>query len=429
MVFCTLMKIFCSGIGGIGLSAYAAQMNARGHIVSGSDRSFSVLTEDLQKQGMTVTTNQDGSAIEKGIDLFVYSEAIPETSPERVKAKELGIRQISYFQALGELTKGTNLIAICGSHGKSSTTAMIVKIFLDGGLDPNVVLGTKMKELRNRNWRKGTGNLWVVEACEYRRSFLYLSPETMVITTTDGDHFDAFKDQADYESAFVEFAQKLPPDGKVIGHGKDARVQNIVKSAARTFIDADKENEPKLSVPGNHMRENARLAMTTAQFWLDDAVIASSLKGFMGTWRRMEIKGTSKEGALVIDDYGHHPVEIAATLQAMREGFPNKRIVCVFQPHTHHRTLSLWNEFASAFSDADVLILSDVYDARPDTEEGRVEMTTLQEAIHKGSNVTTLLGGDLTSTEAKARRNIKKDDVLLIMGAGTITELATTLVS
>lgn len=419
------MKIYCSGIGGIGLSAYAAQMKARGHEVTGTDRSLSALTEDLQKQGIAVTIKQDGSAIAKDTKLFVYSEAIPETSLERVKAKELGIRQISYFHALGEMTKGTDLIAICGSHGKSSTTAMIAKICIDAGLDPSVVIGTKMKELGNRNWRAGKSNLWIVEACEYRRSFLHLSPKTIVITTVDGDHFDVFTDQADYESAFVEFISKLDSDDQVIGHGKDPRVMNIIKKQERKFIDADELADPELTVLGQHMRENARLAKATAKLWTtDETAIDASLKAFKGTWRRMELKGTTKQGTPVIDDYGHHPVEVKATLQAIREGYPNKRIICVFQPHTHHRTLALWNDWLSAFEDADLVIFADVYDARPDREEESVDMQRFSAAIQAESGVKTVLGGGLKSTETVTRSSVGKTDVLLIMGAGTITKLA-----
>ncbi len=173
------MKIFCSGIGGIGLSAYASHMRERGHAVSGSDAADSALLDVLRAEGMNISLTQDGSSIPEDTELFVYSEAIPEDSPERAEAKRRGIHRISYFRAIGELTSGTNLIAVCGTHGKSSTTAMAASLLIEAGLDPNIIVGTKLPSLDGRNWRRGLSDLWIVEACEYRRSFLHLKPNTI----------------------------------------------------------------------------------------------------------------------------------------------------------------------------------------------------------------------------------------------------------
>ncbi|MDD5055393.1 MAG: cyanophycin synthetase [Candidatus Peribacteraceae bacterium] len=420
------MRIFCSGIGGIGLSAYAGHMQAQGHEVSGSDRSPSPLTDDLLSQGIVVSFRQDGSALPEGLDLLVYSEAIPESAPERSIAASRGIRQLSYFHALGEMTAGTRLICVSGTHGKSSTTAMAAKMLMDAGRDPNIVVGTKMRELNGRNWRSGANDLWIVEACEYRRSFLFLQPKIILLTNADGDHFDAYKDIKDYENAFVEYLSLLPADGILITHGSDKQLTEIAKRAGKSFIDADKIPLPHPGVPGEHMRKNAQLVLALADVLkIKRSVAEKSLSSFKGTWRRMEIKGVTADGVTVIDDYAHHPVEIKATLQAMREAYPSRRIIAVFQPHTHDRTLKLWDDFSTAFQDADLVVVTDVYDARPDRDSAKADPELFATAIGEGSGVKTLFSGSLEETNRLLRSSLlKADDVLILMGAGTVTNLA-----
>ncbi len=420
------MRIFCSGIGGIGLSAYASHMLLLGHEVLGSDRTDSELLQDLRLQGIQITLKQDGESMPKDLDLFIYSEAIPENSPERTEAAKRGMRQISYFQALGELTAGKDLIAICGTHGKSSTTAMVVQVLVDAKRDPSAVIGTKVPFLKGRNWRQGDGNLWIVEACEYRRSFLSLKPSIIVVTNTDGDHFDSFVDIDDYRKAFLEFFSALPENGVIIAHGLDEESMKIARASRRTCIDADKEETPDLGVPGNHMKQNAKLVLALARhLGVDDQIAKDCLKNFTGTWRRMEVKGTTKNGITIVDDYAHHPTEIKATLAAMREAYGNRRIIAVFQPHTHDRTLKLWNEFAGAFGDADETLLTSVYDARPDRDSKRVDEKSLAAAIEIQSRRPCLFAGGLEKTEQILCSNIAKSgDVIVVMGAGDITKLS-----
>ncbi|MDD5469613.1 MAG: Mur ligase domain-containing protein, partial [Candidatus Peribacteraceae bacterium] len=207
------MKIYCSGIGGIGLSAYAFLQQKNGHTLLGSDRVESTMTAALSGEGIAVSCEQDGSHIPEDCDLFVYSEAIPQDAPERRKAAELGIRQCSYFQALGELSRDSRVIAVCGTHGKSSTTAMAAKVLMDAGQDPTVVVGTTSPDLGGQNWRKGGSDLFLLEACEYRRSFHHLSPDIILMTNADGDHFDAFASVEEYQQAFVDFLRLLPEGG------------------------------------------------------------------------------------------------------------------------------------------------------------------------------------------------------------------------
>ncbi len=424
------MKIFCSGIGGIGLSAYAAHMRCLGHEVTGTDGSDSETVQDLLSQGIKVTLVQNAASVPADTELFVYSEAIPDSSPERKKATELGIRQMSYFAALGELTAGTDLIAICGTHGKSSTTAMAAKVFIDAGLDPNVVIGTKTADLGGRNWRKGKGNLWIVEACEYRRSFLYLKPTTILLTNTDGDHFDSFKNQDDYAQAFKEFISSLPKEGSVIAHGADTHSQEIITAAGKTLIDADTEALPTLSVPGVHMQQNAQLVLALAKLrQLPQQKTEESLLGFAGSWRRMEVKGETKLGVTVIDDYAHHPVEIRATIAAIKAQYPERRLVCVFEPHTNDRIIKLWKDFTSAFAGVGLVLVTKVFDARPDKDKEPADVAKLAAEIGKTCKVSCRPTGNLSKTKTALDQLLLNDDVLLIMGAGNSTKLAAAMVA
>ena len=416
----TSLKIYCSGIGGIGLSAYAAFQNASGHKVLGSDASQSAVTNDLAAQGIEVFFRQDGSHVPQDADLFVYSEAIPEDAPERQAAQRYGIRSVSYFAALGELSRGKFVIAVCGTHGKSSTTAMAAKVLIDAGKDPSVIVGTKASFLGNRNWRKGGGDMFLIEACEYRKSFHYLSPKLILVTTVDGDHFDAFPTMESYYDAFVEFFKRLPEGSPIIVHATDAAAVAVIRSSGQRLIDADVEALPSLGIPGEHMRQNGRLVAAG----IDDAAARASLQTFPGTWRRMEVKGTRSDGVTIIDDYGHHPAEIRATLLAMREAYPSRRIVCVFQPHTHDRTIKLYDEFTTAFTSCDIVIIPNIYGARAHADSGTVDPATLVHDIAQKSGVTAHYGKNLAETETMLGEMLRPGDVVVCMGAGDITKLA-----
>ncbi len=427
----SLMKIFCSGIGGIGLSAYASLMRKAGHEVFGSDRAESPLIEDLRSQGITVVLDQSGTAIPDGTDLFVYSEAIPDDAPERVAARAKNIREISYPHAVGELSKGKKLIAICGSHGKSSTTAMVARLLIDAGLDPTVVVGTKLRELDGRNWRQGNSEWFVLEACEYRRSFLYYEPSFILLTNADVDHLDYYKSQEDYRDAFVEFTKKLSTDGVVITHMSDEESAAIATASGHETMDADNEPMISLKTPGVHMQHNAQLALSLAKKLDIPADKATEiLGGFAGTWRRMEEKGVILDDVLVIDDYGHHPVEIRATLEALSEAHSHRRLVCVFQPHTHDRTIKLYDDFIESFASADVVVIPNVYDARHQIETAAVDVPKFVQDIAEASGVQAIDGKSLKETEDMLGRDIlQTHDLLVIMGAGDVTKLATSLVA
>ncbi len=419
------MVIYCSGIGGIGLSAYAALQRANGHVVRGSDKNDSALLDDLRGQGIEVFVGQDGSGVTPDVDLFVYSEAVPPDAPERKRAQELGIEQQSYFRALGELSANSTVIAVCGTHGKSTTTAMIAKVFVDAGKDPSVVVGTKSPDLGGRNWRKGASDIFIVEACEYRKSFHYLSPDVAVLTTVDGDHFDAYGTLDEYRQAFVDFFRSEPEGNPVVLHASDDACREVVARSGHPGIDADAAELPVVGVPGDIMRQNARLALAAAKhFGIAEDVALRSLAGFRGTWRRMEVKGTRADGVTVIDDYAHHPVEIAGSLQAIKEGYPGRRIVVVFQPHTHDRTLKLYDDFTTAFRGVDLVVMPNVYGARGESDSAKVDFPTFVADVAAGSGTTVLDGGGLDGTLKRLGEALKPNDVVITMGAGDVTTLA-----
>ena len=418
------MKIYCSGIGGIGLSAYAALQAQSGHEVLGSDRAESPLLDELRAQGIAVFLNQDGSHVPNDCDLFVYSEAIPMDAPEREKASACGIPMQSYFQALGDMTRGKNVIAVCGTHGKSSTTAMAARLLIEAGMDPSVIVGTKTNDLQGRNWRKGESEFFVLEACEYRRSFHFLSPSIVLMTNVDGDHFDAFASLEEYRDAFVTFLKRLPEEGSVIAHGADGDSWNVAEQSGRATIDADAFPLPKLSVPGMHMRQNARLVLALAKhLGIEEKLTAEALLGFQGTWRRMEVKGDVPGGITVIDDYAHHPVEIRATLAAMKEAYPQRRLVCVFQPHTHDRTLKLYDAFVHAFFDAGLVMIPGIYNARSDIETKMVDVSKFVADIAEQSKTKCVEVEGLEDAIPALQRLLQPGDVLIFMGAGDIAKL------
>lgn len=426
------MKIYCSGIGGIGLSAYASLQKAAGHEVLGSDRSDSALLDDLRSQGITIFLDQSGTAVPEGCDLFVYSEAIPASAPERKRAAAFGIPQQSYPQAVGELSRPYDLIAICGTHGKSSTTAMVSRLLLQSGKDPTVVVGTKLQELHGRNWVWGKSKLFVLEACEYRHSFLNYEPSYALLTTCDGDHFDFYTSQEDYEQSFIKFLSQMKSGGAIITHLSDPICRRVAEASGKRIIDADEQPLLQLNTPGLHMRQNAQLVLALAKELTMNAKESQKiLSGYSGSWRRMEVKGMYQGGAqkgvkdvTVIDDYAHHPAEIRATMQGVREANPRKRLVCIFQPHTHDRILKLYDDFLGAFAQCDLVIVADVYEARKEIETAKIDLPTLAADIQEKSAVPVEIGGPLSAIEATLPSLLRSGDVLLCMGAGDSTNLA-----
>ncbi|MFA6024626.1 MAG: Mur ligase domain-containing protein [Candidatus Gracilibacteria bacterium] len=397
-------EVYCIGIGGIGMSGLARLLKAFGKTVLGSDISASSTTAELEADGIPVLLGHLPENLPESTELVVYSEAIPEGNPELVHARALGIPTMTYFEALGEVTKNYRLIAIAGTHGKTTTTAMLGLILETAGLDPTVLLGSKLKEFGNRNVKVGESDLFVLEACEYRRNFMSLHPELLGITNIELDHLDYFKNQADYEAAFKDLAAQ---SGEVIWPEDSA------------------EYEGELGLPGAHNALDAGLAAQMARrLGVSEGAIAEALKEYKGAWRRFEYKGITVEGATLYDDYAHHPSEVQATLAGAREKYPEARIVAVFQPHQYSRTAALLEAFAESFEDADEVIIPNIYEARDtDADKHAVSVERLVEEIsHHHDNVKD--GEGIVATAEYLNDTVGDGDLVILMGAGDIGKIA-----
>lgn len=274
-----------------------------------------------------------------------------------------------------------------------------------------------------------------MEACEYRHSFHHYKPSIILLTNCDGDHFDFYGSIEEYRASFVKFLQQLPKDGVVITHGGDPDCAAVAKASGRTVIDADVYPFISLRTPGRHMQQNAQLVLALADVLSVPATQAhAAVGGYAGSWRRLELKGIlpraqDDKGVPVIDDYGHHPKEIRATLDAIIAEYLGKRIICVFQPHTHDRTLKMYDEFVGAFRGVDTVIIPNIYEARKDIETAKVDLEKFIKDIATKSGVRCIDGKSLKETEAMLRGDmVKPGDVIICMGAGDITNLATALV-
>ncbi|MCC6290627.1 UDP-N-acetylmuramate--L-alanine ligase [Candidatus Nomurabacteria bacterium] len=398
-----MKHLYCIGIGGIGVSALARKYLNDGWRVSGSDRAHSLVTEELEKLGAKVFFEQKAANITPDLDLIIYTIAIPENQAELVRARELGIKTMSYPEALGELSRDYFTVAVAGTHGKTTTTAMLAKICIAAGRDPTVIVGSFLTD-GGSNFIPGKSDLLIVEACEYRRSFLNLEPKVLIITNIDNDHLDYYRDLGDIKSAFAEFAKRLPSDGTLITEREYSKIKT----------------DFKLKVPGLHNVHNAQAALSAAAaLGINYLTAIEALENFSGSWRRFEYKGKTDNGALVYDDYAHHPTEIRATLSGAKE-IAKKKIFVVFQPHLYSRTKLLFNDFATSFTDADAVIVSPIYAAR-ERADMDVSGGKLAEAI--GFPKTCFLENfDKIATYLKQKTG--PDDLIITMGAGDISELA-----
>jgi len=404
------MKIHFIGIGGIGTSALAQYYLAKGHEVSGSDLVMSEITDMVAKKGVKIFEGNSASNISKDIDLVVHSPAVGATNPEYKAAKDLGIKTQSYPEALGDLTKEFYTIAVSGSHGKSTTTAMIGLMMERAGLDPTVIIGTKVKEFGDSNFREGKSKYLVIEACEYDSSFLHYTPAIIVITNVDKEHLDYFKTFENVKKAFKDFADKLPSGGHLIENIPiNIKIKNL------------------LQVPGEHNELNASQAFEVGNILdIDEKIILESLAEFKGTWRRFEVKQGFAENKeiIVVSDYGHHPNEVAATLKAAREKYEAKKIWCVFQPHQYQRTYYLFDDFVKTFKAApiDKTIITDIYDVAG-REVKEISQDVSSKKIVDKVVKDSVIYLELQNITEYLKQNMQKGDVLLVMGAGDIYKL------
>lgn len=417
------------GIGGIGVSGLARILWASGKQVSGSDGEVSPIIEKLVAEGFDVKIGQKAENLPAGVEVVIHTTAARADNPELVEAKKRGLKILTYPEALGVITKNKKLVAVAGAHGKTTTTSLIIAGALSAGEDISCLVGTNLKELGGGNARVGQSSWFILEACEYKRAFLNLTPEILIITNIEAEHLDYYKDLEDYKSAFVELAGKSQ---KVVANSGEANMQEVT-SVANKFIDAKSSEgeigQFRLLLSGEHNRKNAALAYTAlAEMGLDLAKAKVGIESYTGGWRRFEVRGEWR-GATIIDDYAHHPTEIKATLSAAREKYPNRRIVIVYQQHQLDRAAKMLGELGVSFADADVVVIPNIYKVRDEAEATqKISGENITEEIRKyQSNVHYTQ--NFENTIAWLKENIKKDDVLIIAGAGDIFKLTDELVS
>ena len=336
-------RVHFVGIGGIGISAIARMILQEGKEVSGSDVSDSQIIKELKKSKAKIKIGHKSSNLPDKTDLVVYTTAIDKNNPEFKKAKKLKIPIISYPEMLGLISQDKYTIAVSGTHGKTTTTAMIAKVLGEAKIDPTVIVGSILKE-RNSNFISGKSNYLVCEACEYRRAFLNLNPKILVITNIEEDHLDYYKNLRDIQSAFRSLASKLGINDFLICNPNSKNLKPVVKGVKCKIVDYTKIiGKLRLKVSGEYNIENAKAALAVAKaLKINSLTSLKSLNKFSGTWRRFEYKGKTKTGAMVYDDYAHHPTEVRAVLGGARSHFKNKKNICRFPTPSlfSHKTFS-----------------------------------------------------------------------------------------
>ena len=419
-------RIHFIGIGGIGMSALARFFLFEKKVVSGSDRATSAITNALVKEGVQIYVSQVASNVTSDIELIVYTEAMSPEHEEMVAARALGVPMMNYFDALGLVANPYYLIAVAGTHGKTTTTAMLTDVFEVAEKDPTAIIGS-LRASTHSNFRAGKSKYAIIEACEYKRDFLSLTPDVLVMTNIEYEHTDYYRDLADVQAAFKTLVGQVREGGYVVTNAKDPIIAAVVQDASVPVLDYTEYLDVQTSMkqPGMHVRMNAAAALTVAvREKLDRSRASATLSAYAGTWRRFEYKGTCN-GAPVYDDYGHHPTEIKATIAGARELYPDKQLAVIFEPHTFSRTATLFADFARAFSGANRVFLLPIYAAR---EENTWGVSSRELAVKTLAYVPeTSYVASLEDAERTLREVVTGDDVVLVMGAGTVTKLASFL--
>lgn len=438
-------KVHMIGIGGIGMSGIAEVLLAMNFKVSGSDRSLSEVTDRLVSLGAEIYEGHRAENLTDA-DVVVYSSAVTMDNVEIQEALKRKIPVIKRSEMLAELMRLKYGIGIAGTHGKTTTTSMVGLVMLEAGFDPTVIVGGKLSGFGGTNARLGKGEFIVVEADEFDRSFLQLTPVIAAITTLEKEHLDIYKDLDDIKSAFIEFANKVPFYGfvvlcldeeglreilpqinrKVITYGlsaqADVRAYDVsffeTSSKFKVRYNGETLGEIELNVPGMHNVKNSLVAFTIAkELGVDFETIKSALKKFTGVYRRFEIKANVND-ILVIDDYAHHPTEVSATLSAIRTGW-DRRVVAVFQPHLYTRTRDFYLDFAKSFLDSDVFVCTDVYPAREIPIQG-ISGKLITDAAEKFGHKNVIYVSDKKDIPNRLLEIVKPGDIVITMGAGDI---------
>ena len=447
--FKNFKSVYMIGIGGISMSGIAEILTNFGIKVTGSDITDSDIIHTLRNNGIDITIGHNVNAISNA-DLVVYTAAIKQDDPELVEAKRLNIPTIERKDLVGELTKAfSESICISGTHGKTTTSSMISVCFLNALLDPTIQIGAILNKI-NGNYKVGNSDYFILEACEYSESFLRFFPKTEVILNIDNDHLDYFKNFENIKNAFLKFAKLLPDNGFLVLNGDDSNCLSLIDSincnyntyginnSNCNFIaknisfkdtgfpefdvyhNGDFYGHIELSIPGKHNVLNALACICVCNYYgISFDVIKNSLLEFTGADRRLEYKGKFNN-CLVYDDYGHHPTEIIATANAIKNINFNKSWV-IFQPHTYSRTKCLLEDFAKALMCFDNIIVTDIYAAR-EKNTYNISSKDLVDKINE-FNRNALYIQSFEDIVDYIKNNVKDNDLILTLGAGTVTEI------
>ncbi len=455
-------RVHFIGIGGSGMNGLARMLLDSGAKISGTERELNYQTFELAHLGANISQQQTGEMLTCGIDLVVRSAAVHDDNPEFREARRLGLKTIKYAQLLGQVMQERLGVAVAGTHGKSTTTAMISYALLKCGADPSFVVGGTADQLGGRGSRSGAGRAFVAEACEFDRSFHNLRPRVAVVTNVEEDHLDCYTGIEDIIESFREFARLVPRDGLILANGQDDATCRAVSGLAapvewvmiddnppdkdqpsrhgewRTHITDDAAGQYRgdvkydgrvvaclaLSVAGRHNLFNATMAVAACRAsGVDPAAAADAISQFRGVDRRMTEVGVLA-GVTVVDDYGHHPTEIRATLSALRERYRPRRLLCVFQPHQHSRTRFLLDDFAASFGQADETIVPDIYFVRDSEDErSRINAHHLVEKVRAQGRSAVHLP-DFERIVQYLRGHARAGDLIVTMGAGDVWKVA-----
>ncbi len=451
----TYKNIYFIGIGGVSMSGIAHTLKYFGFNVSGSDATNSNIIQNLINSGIPVQIGNNPDNI-KNMDLVVYTAAISKDDPELIMAHNLNIPTMERAVFLGLLTKCFNdTITISGTHGKTTTTSMVSLCFLKANLNPSIQVGAYLKNISG-NYVVGNSDYFILEACEYVESFLHFFPKSAIVLNIDNDHLDYFKNIDNIQNAFIKYVKLLPSDGLLVINADDNRCLSLVNATSAMIITYGINNDEadfiakniffddngfpefdvynknqfychiKLSVPGKHNVLNALACISMCSYYnIDVETIKSALLEFTGADRRMEFKGKFNNNVTVFDDYAHHPTEIKATALALKNKKFNESWA-VFQPHTYSRTKNLLEEFADVLLNFDNVIITDIYAAREKNNYG-VSSKDLADKLNSfGGNVKYI--SDFNDIVSYLKENVKDNDIVLTIGAGTVTEIGTMLI-
>ncbi len=450
-----IKKVYFIGIGGIGVSALARYYLQKGWGVYGSDLVSSEITDSLKKMGAEISIGPHICPkwnIRKKPDLVIYSLAVPKNNLELTKARELKIKYLSYPQALGELTKNHFTIAVSGTHGKSTTTAMIGLLLNKANFKPTIIVGTKLKEFINSNCQVGESQYLVIEADEHFAAFLNYQPKIIVLTNIEKEHLEFYKNLNNILKTYKKYISFLPEDGVLVANKDDKNILKIIKSEilherAVHFYSLKQKDAMKLKkilkIPGQHNVSNALAALTVARILnIPDKISFDSLSKYGGAWRRFEEKKAkiNSKKIILISDYAHHPTEIKVTLEAVREKYlyqpkfserkigQRRKIYCVFQPHQYQRTFFLFKDFVKVFKTAkiDRIIITDIYDVAG-REKGKIKEKVNSEKLVKAIKKAEVIYLPKEELINYLKKNLQNGQILIIMGAGDIYNLVANL--